>query len=439
MALCIINPILSGIIRGTLSTPSAGHSIQFSAMPHPVKWCLCTAYYYGRLTGVLNFEIDLKTGRTRVTNRANVYAALAQVVLTYLLVLQAMEPKYFRLFWWQANVLHEVVYLAMSGFRLGCILVSLMSRWLHRSQFIRLFHSFRCLVQKHPEVTRYCRVGIVSKCFCSTALDALMLLMGLVMMWQYLTVPMVLQICSVSILTAVINVIMTQYYVATAVIRGRYALLIRDLGTAMAEARSLVPNGGGVYVTRCCDLADRVDELAAAQSDLQALTERLSKTYSLQVFCMTIAYYLNFVGSAYMAFSVGKYANITENWPPVFKALAAAYMVVFMSDSFLSIYNTFRLLNSHSEMSELLKQRSALPPGLDTRLETAVSSRSYTGKPNPSHSTFQFESFELNLARNPLALSVFGAYTIEPASLFSVLNSLITNAILLIQYDVENY
>lgn len=43
------------------------------------------------------------------------------------------------------------------------------------------------------------------------------------------------------------------------------------------------------------------------------------------------------------------------------------------------------------------------------------------------------------MARNPLALSVFGAYTIEPASLFSVVNSLITNAILLIQYDVENY
>lgn len=354
----------------------AGDSIQFSAMPDAVKWCLCSAYYYGRLTGVLNFEIDLKTGRTRVTNRANLYAALAQVVLTYFLVLQAMEPKFFRLFWWQANVLHEVVYLVMAGFRLGCILVSLMSRWQHRRQFIRLFHSFRCLVQEHPEITQNCRVGIASKCFCSTSLDALMLLMGVVMMWQYLTVFMVLQICSVSILTAIINVVITQYYVATAVIRGRYALLIRDLGTVMAEAQSLVPNGGGVYVTRCCDLADRLDELAAAQSDLQALTERLSKTYSLQVFCMSLAYYLNFVGSAYLAFSVGKYTNITENWPPFFRALAVAYLVIFMSDSFLSTYNTFRLLNSHSEMSELLKQRSALPNGLDHRLETAVSSRS---------------------------------------------------------------
>ncbi|XP_017096419.2 putative gustatory receptor 59d [Drosophila bipectinata] len=390
-------------------------------MPDPVKWCICIGYFYGRLTGVLNFEIDLKTGRTRVTNRANLYAALAQIVLTYFLVHQAMEVKFFRLFWWQANILHEVVYLAMAGFRLGCILISLVSRWLYRRHFIRLFHSFRCLVHEHPEITQCCRVGIVSKCFFSTALDALMLLMGLVMMWQHLTVFMVLQICSVSILTAVINVIITQYHVAIAIIRGRYTLLIRELGSIMAEAQTLVPSGVGVFVTRCCALADSLDELAAAQSNLQALTECLSKTYGLQILSMFMAYYLNFVGTAYLIFSVGKYTNITENWPPLFKALAAAYMVIFISDCYLCTYNPFRLLNSHSELSALLKQRSTLPPGLDPRLEIA------------------FENFELNLARNPLTLSFFGAYTIDPASLFAVMNSLITNAILLIQYDVENY
>ncbi|KAH8327340.1 hypothetical protein KR074_011576 [Drosophila pseudoananassae] len=408
-------------------------------MPDLVKWCLGIAYFYGRFTGVLNFEIDLKTGRTQVSNRANLYAALAQIVLTYFLVHQAMEVKFFRLFWWQANVLHEVVYLAMAGLRLGCILISLVSRWLNRRHFIRLFHSFRCLVQEHPEITHSCRVGIVSKCFCSTALDVLMLLMGLVMMWQQLTVFMVLQICSVSILTAIINVIITQYHVAIAVVRGRYALLTRDLGTAMAEAQSLVPSGGGVFVTRCCALADHLDILAAAQSDLQGLTERLSKTYGLQILSMSMAYYLNFVGTAYLIFSVGKYTNITENWPPLFKALAAAYMVIFIADSYLCTYNTFRLLNSHSEMSALLKQRSTLPPGLDPRLEIAVSSRFLKREPNPSHCIFQFENFELNLARNPLTLPVFGAYTIDPASLFAMMNSLITNAILLIQYDVENY
>jgi len=44
-----------------------------------VKWCLYVSYFYGRYTGVINFEIDLKTGRTRITKWATIYAASADM------------------------------------------------------------------------------------------------------------------------------------------------------------------------------------------------------------------------------------------------------------------------------------------------------------------------------------------------------------------------
>jgi len=112
-------------------------------------------------------------------------------------------------------------------------------------------------------------------------------------------------------------------------------------------------------------------ELFKANS--QDLTDRLSNTYELQLLCMAVTYYLNAVGSFYMMFSVGKYKNLIEDWPPIVILLGALYFLFFFLDNWVTMNNSFHLLDVHAELVKLMEQRTLFSPGLDNRLEKTVS------------------------------------------------------------------
>ncbi|KAH8252349.1 hypothetical protein KR038_008259 [Drosophila bunnanda] len=386
-----------------------------------VKWCFYISYFYGRFTGILNFEIDLKTGRTRVTKRATICAAGAQVFMFTLLVLHSLKMRWMSKVWTKANLLHEYVFMILSVFRIVCVLLALVSRWLGRRHFVQLFNSFSRLFLSNPEAIQSCRRGIVFKCFCNTATELLQLSMALIMVRRYLTFTLVLGIWSLVALTAIINVIITQFYIALANIRGSYMLLNRQLHEIMVEVRALVPSRRGVFVTKCCDLADRLDEVAMAQSELQALSDRLAKTFEFQALCMMFAFYLNSVGSIYMIFSANKYTNLMKEWPDICLFLGTAYFVFYYMDNWISSNNTFHLLDLHAEMVKILDQRTLFQPGLDNRLEAT------------------FERFVLNLARNPFRIRFFGVFEASRFASFAMGNSLLANSIFLIQYDMQNF
>uniref|UniRef100_A0A6P4E9Y0 Gustatory receptor n=1 Tax=Drosophila rhopaloa TaxID=1041015 RepID=A0A6P4E9Y0_DRORH len=356
-----------------------------------VKWCLYIVYYYGRFTGLVNFEIDLKTGRTRVTKWATIYAAFVQIILFTILFYHTLGIRFITSMWVKANLLHEYVFMIMSVLRILCVLMALISRWFMRRRFVRLFNSFRRLFQSNPEAIQYCRMGIAAKCLCSKATEILQVTIALVIVKKYLTIHLVLGIWSVVSLTAIINLIITQYYIAIANIRGSYMLLNKELRLILSETQSLIPNRRGVFVTKCCHLADRLDIIARTQSELQDLTDRLSKTYEVQIFWMAISYYLNSVGSIYIMFSFGKYKNMVEDWPLSVVVLGVAYFLFFYFDNWINMYGVFELSDLHAEMLILMEQRTVLLPCLDNRLEAA------------------FDSFGLSLARNPFKLRFFGS------------------------------
>ncbi|KAH8308972.1 hypothetical protein KR059_004501 [Drosophila kikkawai] len=386
-----------------------------------VKWCLYISYFYGRLTGVLNFEIDLKTGRARVTKRTTIYAAGTQVFLFTLLVFHTLKMRWMSSIWTKANLLHEYVFMILSVFRIVCVLLALVSRWLTRRRFVRLFNSFRRLFLSNPEAIQYCRRGMAFKCFCGSVTEVVQLFMALIMVRKYLTFTLGLGIWAIMTLTAIINVIITQYYIAMANIRGSYVLLNKELQEIMVEVRALEPSRRGVFVTKCCSLADRLDEIAGSQSELQALADRLSKTFEVQVFCMVLDFYLNSVANFYMVFSAGKYTNMTQEWPDIVLVMGGAFFVFYYLDNWISMYNVLDLLDLHTEMVKILDQRTLFLPGLDNRLEAT------------------FERFVLNLARNPFRIRFFGVFEANRFTSFAMGNSLLANSIFLIQYDMENF
>jgi len=74
-----------------------------------------------------------------------------------------------------------------------------------------------------------------------------------------------------------------------------------------------------------------------------------------------------------MMFSVGKYKNLIEDWPPIVILLGALYFVFFFLDNWITMNNSFHLLDVHAELVKLMEQRTLFSPGLDNRLEKTVS------------------------------------------------------------------
>ncbi|EDW56896.1 putative gustatory receptor 59d [Drosophila sechellia] len=386
-----------------------------------VKLCLRIAYAYGRFTGVINFKIDLKTGQPLVTRRATLISVSTHLLIFALLLYHTLRKSVVTVMWKYANSLHEYVFLVIAGFRVVCVFLALVSRWSQRRTFMELFNSFWRLYQRNPRIIQYCRRSIVSKLFCVTITETLQVIVTLAMMRNRLSIALALRIWAILSLTAIINVIITQYFVATACVRGRYALLNKDLQAIVHESQSLVPNGSGVFVTRCCYLADRLERIAKSQSDLQELIENLSTAYDGEVICLVITYYLNMLGTSYLLFIISKHGSLGNNLPMVITLCGIAYFGFYVFDCWLHAFNVFYLLDAHDKMVKMLNKRTLFQPGLDHRLEMV------------------FESFALNLVRNPLKLKIYGLFEFGRGTSFAVGNSLLTHSLLLIQYDVQNF
>ncbi|KAH8233090.1 hypothetical protein KR026_004078 [Drosophila bipectinata] len=404
-----------------------------------VEWCLYICYKYGRFTGVINFEYDMKARRARATKRTTVWAAVSHSTMFLMLLLQIVKRQTIGSIWTGASTMTAYVFMAIALVRMCCVFLAVVSRWCNRQRFMKLFNAYMNLSLVHPEIIQYCRRSIVSKFFTALMAETLQMVVVLLVLRRRLTLTMAVGIWSIMSLMAIINVIVTQFFIALAHIRGRYCLLNKELRAVVSEVQSLVPNRKGVHMIRCCVLADRLEEIAQTHSELQALTEELSKTYQVQILCMIVTYYMTMVGNVYLLFSLNKYGALTGLFNIYIGGLGVMYLVFYYLDCSLNGLNVMYLLDAHAEMVRLLQQRTNFQPGLDQRLETVVS-RFLRRKPynTPHMSSFQFESFTLNLARNPFKLRVFGMFEMDYASSFALGGSMLTHSILLIQYDIEN-
>nr|XP_016927538.1 putative gustatory receptor 59d [Drosophila suzukii] len=219
----------------------------------------------------------------------------------------------------------------------------------------------------------------------------------------------------------VLNGITTQYYVALASLRGRYFLLNRDLKALLTEARSLNTNQSAEFKTTCCSLADRLEKLARSQCEAQGLVERLVRTYQVQMMCMMTIYYLNLVGNLYIVLIFSKNWVLTKFWFNEEVLCFTFITVYYFIDCWISLYNTFYLLDAHEEMIQLLSERTLFKSGLDKRLEAVI------------------DTFTLNLAQNPLEIRYLGLHKNDRFSSFAVLDSFLNHIIILIQYGMENF
>ncbi|KAH8298409.1 hypothetical protein KR044_001942 [Drosophila immigrans] len=386
-----------------------------------VKTILRNGYYYARFVGVLNFEVDVKTGLARITKRASIYAAFINL-LTFSVIPWLSNNHVIRLFWSRAGSLHQYLFLALMAGRVICIAATLITRWWQRPHYVRLINAFQRLAHEKPQVIRLWRRGVISKVVSITLSELFQMLISLVILHDALTMKTFLTVAAISTITAQVNVIVAQYYFALLNIHGHYILINDELRLLLDEIRSLeTEHRKGVFTIKCCALADQLDAIAAVQFHLQTLLKQITSIFGLQIISMSTSYYMSTVALIYYTFTELRASQVSGMLSYWAQALVVLEFVAYFTDIHITVNISYAVHEVHAVLVNLLSQHTVFASGLDERLEVAL------------------KNFQIQLAWNPLRISVLGMYEINKSKAVAMASSVVSSSLVLVQYDLKNF
>ncbi|XP_017864679.1 PREDICTED: putative gustatory receptor 59d [Drosophila arizonae] len=386
-----------------------------------VQFVLRSSYYYGRLIGVINFEIDLETGEPRLTRRATLWA-IAINVLTFSLVPLLISSRVWQVFLVHANSLHQYVFLVMIFFRVSCVFVTVLSRWWQRQQLVRLLRSYRRLTMKQPHVVRLWRRGVIAKGITSFSVESIHIFLGVYGVRDMLTPTIALSVFLIYLIISWMNIILAQYFFSLLNVHGHYLLMNEELRRIVAETHllKLLDHGKSLRQLKYCALADRLDSVALLQSQLQSLVRRLTQIFGPQTLCIYITFNATLISGTYYAFSAIRY-SVDIDWTSAKTILTICGAILYMTDSHLTYSITSYVEIVYKEMSKIIAQYPTFAQDVDRRLITA------------------FENLKMQLVSNPQKLSVMGLYNLERTTVLGIFSSVISHSLILIQYDIKHY
>ncbi|XP_016963032.1 putative gustatory receptor 36c [Drosophila biarmipes] len=387
------------------------------------SFLLVFVYYYGHAIGVSNFEFNWQTGRVFTATRSTFYAIAINCVLFTLFIYHWTEYwNIINFIFGKSTKLHEYVIVIMTCLRIVIGLFTLIHRWYQRCKMMDLTRMVVRVFVARPQAKRLSRWRILTKFLSGTMTDILqmsVLLDAMGRVGSQFDSGMGLQYWT----AAILNLAVSQHYLILIFVRAQYQLLNTELRQVIEESKELSwnPPRQGVFMTRCCSLADQLDDLAMLQSQLQAIVNRVEEVFGVQGALVYAGYYLSSVSSVYLTYSILTYGYDNMNMTLTSMMLSSAWYFFYYFDGMLNMSSMLYVQDDQAEMLRLLDHRTLFAPGLDIRLEEAL------------------ESLHLQLIRNPLKIDVLKMYYVTRGTTMAMLGNIITHSVLLIQYDMENY
>lgn len=336
-----------------------------------VRSILRLSYRYARLLGVINFEINLRTGRARITRRSTIIALLVNVVIITLIPMLSLSS-FWSTMWDSAGLLNEYLILVVMGLQIGCVAITLLSRWGHRRQYVRLVNTFRKLTLLRPQVIPMWRRGVLKKVISVVLNESMQIFSSFLTIYEVLTWRLCIFLIVLSSMTSLVNVIISHFYFALLNIHHQYRLLNQDLRLLLDETRSLQwETRSGTRMIKCCSLADRLDIIALTQTHLQLVMKRISQIFGIQGFCVATSMYISIIGTVYYTYTTYK-SGFSKIWNPAYFGLITLQIVAYIADVMITLDNIYNVQEHHAELLRLLEQYTTFAPGLDTRLERVV-------------------------------------------------------------------
>ncbi|XP_043069860.1 putative gustatory receptor 36a [Drosophila bipectinata] len=387
-----------------------------------VGWLLRAVYIYGFLIGVSNFEIDWRAGRVLKSIRSTAYAATINILTVLVLGFQVGTDTNLNVIFGNANKLHEYVIIVMSVLRIISGLTVLLTRWQQRCKLMTLVRILFRLYLEKPQIKRMSRWAILTKTITVTLKDFLQIALALEALGR-LGARQALGMYMQFGMAALMSYALSQHYLIMLFVRVEYQILNSELEQVIEESCWLSYHSprNGVFMTKCCYLADRLEDIGKRQDEVQSIVTYLGEVFAVQGLLAFTENYISSVGTTYLIFSLFKYGRERLGMPLNAVIFSICWCFFHYLDSFRSHFLMLSILDEHRRMAGLLKKSSMFAPGLDVRLEQS------------------FETYLFQLARNPLKMHVMQMFPISHTFTTAMFGSIAMNSIYLIQYDMENF
>jgi len=319
-------------------------------------------------------------------------------------------------------------------------LVTVLNRWLQRSQTMKLSREIICLYMANPQVKKMIRWGLLLKFFTGGGTDLFQVINSVSALGR-LDSSAIIGVTLHTCVSFILNLAIAQHYFIMLFVRGQYKIVNIRLRQVINESLRLsyLQKRGGAFMTRCCYLSDQLEDIGKVQSQLQSILVEVAEGFGIQGLMAYAGYYISCIGAYYMAYSVYKYGHETLNMSVKTMILAGVWCFFYYLDGTINCFNMLYVRDHHNEMLRLLEERTVFASRLDVRLEESV--RLYQlGYIYFNVAIFlQFESLQLQLLRNPLTLDVMGMFPITRSATAAMIGSIIANSIFLIQFDMKYF
>ncbi|KAH8323515.1 hypothetical protein KR067_012540 [Drosophila pandora] len=387
-----------------------------------VNWLLWSASLYGHIVGLSNFEFDLRTGRVYTTTMSTFLAILSNVLVVVLLVVYFTLRKDLTTTLATATKLHEYVFIVTTGLQIMAGLLTIVNRWRQRR---KMMHLVRCVIRVYrakPQVKRMGRWAVLLKIVVTIVTHSSLL--GLTAnASQYVGPKQILGLGLQFVTMTIMNLAISQHFLIMLLVRANYLLLNRELRQMIDECKHLSYHSprNGIFMTKCCFLADQLDNLARIRSHLHSIVTQLQEVFGLQALMVYTEYYITTIGVSYFLFSLYKYGDTNLRVTTLSRILLFTWMASYYLDALINLAIILQLQGDEQQMSRILAERTLFAPGLDVRLEES------------------FENIQIQLVRNPLKMNVMHLFPTNYSGTTAMVSSVFMNSIYLIQYDMANF
>lgn len=350
-----------------------------------IRRIVVIVYFASQFLGLVAFSYNYNTGQVKTKLFITVYCAIISVLMF------GTVPLLFRIRWRPRNLdgpeLHFKISALMCLIRIVAVLVTVVYNWSKRCEFIQSIKRFQAIrqnllekFQMPPKVQRYFERGIKKKFYWGIIANIIVFLNSYDIIRSVFDVESPVIIIYVCIVATVLNVIMAHYYFAVLNVNALLAVIneevkfILNSSATLFKLQRMKRIKPGAFITSCCQLADKLDDLACFQYDLLRLSERINKVYEIQGACVILTLYLSNISIIYMGYMLVQHEQLSQeySWIILITVLPIALTFHYI-DVKIFMMNVLKLGDLISETGQLLKNRQPWLPTLDERFEKSVS------------------------------------------------------------------
>ncbi|KAM7343935.1 putative gustatory receptor 59d isoform 1-T1 [Cochliomyia hominivorax] len=395
-------------------------------MKRSTHFMIKTVYIYAQLLGILNFCYNCRTGKARVKSSVTIYSA-AICVLMFVVTLYFVLNLEIKTRPPGGAELHYKLNLLASAVRCIGVIITIFYNWTKRKDYVRLINSFRKFCRKflkkwnlEEKYIKYLECGIRVKLKRSFLADIVMYLFIVNMFREIFDIENSFILLPLALIPTVLNVVMNLYYFAILNINTLMLIINEELKRVLDSAIILNQTLPQNHIRHSSQMAEELDELALIQYQLWDYLKRINKMYDIQGVCVVLDLYVNNIYVIYMFCMFSEHFDLWISFGKWIAYFIPLSFIIYYLDVKLFLFAMLNTIDLVEETGRLLKERKVwIPSNLDGRLERSLN------------------NFSLQLASFPVEFDLVGLFKMNRSMAFATFSSTISNAIVLIQYDLK--